>query len=429
MQMDDLVSEARRRGASDLHLEPGLPPTLRCRGSLQALHPEPISASVLLGLLRGLLDSGAWADLRRQGSTDLVRRLGGQRCRINVFQTQRGVGLALRLLPAVLPTLSSLNLHPDLRRLVGQQHGLILVSGPTGSGKSSTVAALMQEINLSQPCHLLTVEQPVEYALRPHRAFVRQREVGRDTPSFEQALVDALREDPDVILVGELREPSTMRLTLVAAETGHLVLSTLHSSTAAEALQRIVLAFPAEIQPSVAAQLADCLVAVVCQRLVWRPDLDLRVPECEILVPNSAVRAVIRAQEYFKLPQIMESGGAAGMWTRERYRAWIERRTEWARPPAGEAPGAGDDSEDDLRRQVRGAYPVGPPTEDAAPPGGFAGHRLAPSPPSAPPAPRGATPAAASPSADPGVLVIEDPSADAAAILRELDPSAPRRRR
>ena len=148
----------------------------------------------------------------------------------------RGVGLAIRLLSSFQATVEKLNLHPDLKKLVKNTHGLILVSGPTGSGKSSTLAALIQEINLTETRHIVTVESPIEYTFRPRRAFIRQREVGRDTPSFEQALLDALREDPDVLMVGEMRDPETMRLTLSASETGHLVLATVHSSSCAEAI-------------------------------------------------------------------------------------------------------------------------------------------------------------------------------------------------
>src|SRR5208337_3616769 len=203
-------------------------------------------------------------------SFDFSRTIHGARCRINVLQSSRGVGFAIRLLAAFQATVEKLNLHPDLKKLVAPTHGLILVSGPTGSGKSSTLAALIQEINLADARHIVTVESPIEYTFRPQRSYIRQREVGRDTPSFEQALHDALREDPDVLMVGEMRDPETMRLTLSASETGHLVLATVHSSSCAEALQRVVSAFPAEIQGSVAAQLADCLVAVISQRLRFR---------------------------------------------------------------------------------------------------------------------------------------------------------------
>jgi twitching motility protein PilT len=207
-----------------------------------------------------------------------------------------------------------------------------LVSGPTGSGKSSTLAALIQEINLTEARHIVTIESPIEYTFRPSRAYIRQREVGRDTPSFEQALLDALREDPDVLMVGEMREPETMRLTLNASETGHLVLATVHSSTCAEALQRVVSAFPAEIQANVAAQLADCLVGVISQRLRFRPDLQIRVPECEILIPTHSIKAFVRNRDFFKIMSVLETGADHGMWTYDRYRTWLERKTSWSLP-------------------------------------------------------------------------------------------------
>jgi twitching motility protein PilT len=333
-----LVDIARRRGASDLHLEPGLPAALRIQGEL-VLVGEPLSAGLILAMVREAVGDG-WEEFRRRGSHDSARVLGDVRCRINALHSMRGAGLAVRLLASVIPTLQTLNLHPDLARLVRHAHGLILVSGPTGCGKSSTLAALLEEINRSQTVHLVTVESPIEYEIPPKRAFIRQREVERDTPSFEQALLDSLREDPDVLMVGELRDPATMRLTLNTAETGHLVLATLHSATCAEALQRLVSAFPAEIQGSVASQLADCLRGVVCQRLTFREAEDLRVPECEILVCTSGARGAIRAQEFYKLASILELGGGDGMWTFERYRSWLDRRTEWVRPVAQPLPAA-----------------------------------------------------------------------------------------
>ena len=268
------------------------------------------------------------------------------RCRINVLQTSRGVGLAIRLLASFQATVESLNLHPDLKKLVTPTNGLILVSGPTGCGKSSTLAALIQEINLTETRHIVTIESPIEYTFRPRRAYIRQREVGRDTPSFEQALLDALREDPDVLMVGEMRDPETMRLTLNASETGHLVLATVHSSTCAEALQRVVSAFPAEIQSSVSAQLADCLVAVISQRLRFRPDLNIRVPECEILMATHAVKNFIRNRDFFKIVSALETGADHGMWSFQRYRTWLEKKTSWyfpgadAESPDGEPAGA-----------------------------------------------------------------------------------------
>jgi len=260
------------------------------------------------------------------------------RCRINIMQTARGVGLAIRLLATFQATVERLNLHPDLKKLVAPSNGLILVSGPTGCGKSSTLAALIQEINLTDSRHIVTIESPIEYTFRPRRAYIRQREVGRDTPSFEQALLDSLREDPDVLMVGEMREPETMRLTLNASETGHLVLATVHSSTCAEALQRIVSAFPAEIQNGVAAELADCLLAVISQRLRFRQDLNMRVPECEILLPTTAVKTFIRNRDFFKVISALETGAEHGMWTFQRYRAWLDARTNWSLPDQAAEP-------------------------------------------------------------------------------------------
>ena len=245
--LQTLVAAALKQGASDLHLESGLPAAVRVRGSLRT-SGEPLTAPALSAMAHDLIGPEQWPRFVERRSFDLSRTVAGVRCRINVMQTARGVGLAVRLLASFQATLERLNLHPDLKRLVAAPNGLVLISGPTGCGKSSTMAALIQEINLAEPRHIVTVESPIEYTFRPRRAFIRQREVGRDTPSFEQALLDALREDPDVLMVGEMREPETMRLTLNAAETGHLVLATVHSGTCAEALQRIASAFPAEIQ-------------------------------------------------------------------------------------------------------------------------------------------------------------------------------------
>jgi len=330
MDLETLIATARHQGASDLHLEAGLPAALRIRGTLRTAG-EPIAPQTLLGFAREILGDH-WPQFLERRSADLSKTISGVRCRINILQTARGIGFAIRLLASFQATIETLNLHPDFKKFVAHPHGLILISGPTGSGKSSTLAALIQEINLTDTRHIVTVESPIEYMFRPRRSYIRQREVGRDTPSFEQALLDALREDPDVLMVGEMREPETMRLTLNASETGHLVLATVHSSTCAEALQRIASAFPAEIQASVCAQLADCLVAVISQRLVFRSDLNMRVPECEVLVANHAVKNFIRTREFFKIPSSLETGADHGMWTFQRYRSWVQNRKKWHTP-------------------------------------------------------------------------------------------------
>ena len=341
MELESLIESAAANGASDLHLEAGMPAALRIRGALRVAG-EPIAPKALLDMARALIGESQWPAFLERRSYDLSKTVRGVRCRINVLQSSRGVGMAIRLLAAFQATVEKLNLLPDLKKLVKNNHGLILICGPTGSGKSSTLAALIQEINLSETRHIVTVESPIEYTFRPRRAYIRQREVGRDTPSFEQALLDALREDPDVLMVGEMRDPETMRLTLSASETGHLVLATVHSSTCAEAIQRVASAFPAEIQSAVCSQLADCLVAVISQRLRFRQDLNILVPECEILMATHAVKNFIRTREFFKVITAIETGADHGMWTFQRYAKWLETRGNFfipgqnAEPPDSE---------------------------------------------------------------------------------------------
>lgn len=351
MQLSRWVELAARHGASDLHVAAGRPVLLRVRGELRTVSGAAgalVTAADTEAMARALLPGAEWEQFRKQGSADLALDLGGARCRVNLLRSGGQVGLAVRLLPAGPVSLAALNLHPDLAALVEREHGLVIVSGPTGCGKSSTLAALVAELNRTRAAHIVTIEQPVEFELRPERSFIRQREVGRDTPSFEQALLDALREDIDVLMVGEMRDRQTMRLTLDACETGHLVVATLHSSTVVEALQRIVAAFPAQEQPSVCAQLADSLIAVISQRLVWRDDPGLRVPECEVLVANTAVQSIVRQGQFFKLNTAMETGARSGMWTLPRYRQWLEARTDWSLPDAPAARTAGQRGDDEV---------------------------------------------------------------------------------
>jgi len=326
--LDNLIRAAKAVDASDIHLEAGLPAVLRIRGQLKH-QGEALSAETLLSMAKSLIGDAHWSLFLERCSYDLSANLQGVRCRVNVMRTHRGVGLAVRLLSSFQPTLASLNLHPDLAEIARHSHGLVLVSGPTGSGKSSTLAALIQEINLSASKHVITIENPIEYHFMPQQSFIRQREVGRDTPSFSQGLLDALREDPDVLMIGEMREPEIMKLTLNAAETGHLVLATVHSGSVIEALQRVVSAFAPETQFTVQAQIADCLLAVVCQRLIYRPELNLRVPLCEILYANMTVRSIVRSGRFHKLTDVLQSGAADRMWSLSRYQEWLDSRSDW----------------------------------------------------------------------------------------------------
>jgi twitching motility protein PilT len=333
MSLRAWINRARDVGASDLHVEAGTPPVVRVRGTL---HPiaEPVAAAGVEQEVRGLLGAEAWEHFLTRGSADVSLALGGTRCRINVYRTVRGVALAVRLLTPSVNGLRECNLHPDLRRFSAATTGLVIVSGPTGSGKSTTLAALIEEINTAEAKNVISLESPIEYLFTNRRSLIRQREIPTHSPSFEQAIIDALRENPDVLVIGEMRTPEVMRLTLNAAETGHLVLATMHSASCAEAITRICMSFPAEIQGNIRAQLADCLVGVVCQRLDYLPEYRLRVPRCEVLWANLAARATVRAGQMSQIPNVIQSGGEDGMWNFDRYQRWMQQKTDWVRTDA-----------------------------------------------------------------------------------------------
>ncbi|MFH2000656.1 MAG: PilT/PilU family type 4a pilus ATPase [Planctomycetota bacterium] len=332
MDINQLIADLKKKGASDLHLEPGQVPAARIQGDLIPQGNKTLDPKSTVALARGIMSDQEQKQFTECHVVDFSRVINHVQCRINIMRTQRGIGLAIRLLSSFQPTIERLNLHPSLAELVKNQRGLVLICGPTGCGKSSTMAALIHEINTTARRHIVTIESPIEYPIPPRQSFIRQREVGRDTPSFERALIDALRQDPDVIMVGEMRDRETMQLTLNAAETGQLVLSTLHSSSAGEAVQRMVSAFPAEIQGSVCAQLADCLIGVVAQRLRFRDAFGIRVPVCEVMAASHSVRALIRQGQFFKLPSAIETGLADGSWSIRRYEEWLDKKEDFFIP-------------------------------------------------------------------------------------------------
>jgi twitching motility protein PilT len=340
MTIQQWIRRARELGASDLHAEADGPLIVRVRGKLQPLG-ESSNGTDLQRLGEELLGAEAWTGFMSRGSADLSVEVSGTRCRINFFRTVRGVAFAVRLLAPSVKDLKSCNLHPDLRRVTERTTGLVIISGPTGSGKSTTLAALIEEINATQARNIITLESPLEYLHTNRRSFIRQREIPTHSPSFEQAITDALRENADVLVISEMRTAEVMRLTLNAAETGHLVLATMHSATCAEALTRMCMSFPAEIQGSIRAQLADCLVGVLCQRLDYLPSQRLRVPHCELLLGSTGAKGTIRAGTFSHLPNVIQSGGEEGMWSFDRYGRWIEQRTDWV---GGDA--AADEGED-----------------------------------------------------------------------------------
>jgi twitching motility protein PilT len=316
-----LLSEMARRGASDLLLLPDLPPILRLDGRLGATSHPPVSEEdIRLMFSPHLVASRARRQLQEEGSADFSLRLGGAgegsagyRFRVNVHRQRGRLAVALRALPREIPTLARLNLPPALARLVQVTRGLVLVCGPTGSGKSSTLAALLGEINRTRAAHVLTIEDPVEYEHGNARSIVEQVEIGLDAPSFAAALRASLRQDPDVILVGEMRDLETVATALTAAETGHLILSTLHTSDVVQAVHRIVDVFPPGQQAQIRQQLALALHAVVFQQLLPRADGGGRVPAIELLLATYPVRHHIRSQSLQKLYTEITLGKSHGM--------------------------------------------------------------------------------------------------------------------
>jgi twitching motility protein PilT len=331
MSVHEWIRKARELGASDLHIEADGAPVARVRGQLAPIG-QPVAGAALVQAGRELLGSDGWSQFLARGSADVSRTIAGVRCRINIFQTLRGVAMAVRLLSSFQNNLRACNLHPDLKRLTEMTTGLIVVSGPTGSGKSTTLAALVEEINSSSARNILAIESPIEYVFSNRRSFIRQREVPTHSPSYEQALTDALRENPDVLVIGEMRTPEVMRLTLSAAETGHLVIATMHSATCAEAITRICMSFPAEIQGGIRSQLADCFVGFVCQRLDFLSEYRLRVPVCEILLPSAASKGTIRGGQFSQIANVLQTGGETGMWNFDRYQRWVAEKKDWVQP-------------------------------------------------------------------------------------------------
>jgi twitching motility protein PilT len=355
---NEWIEQAYALGASDLHLEADTPVVARIRGDLQTIGGI-VTGDTLVQVSQAMLGAERWAEFEQRGSADISEAISGIRCRVNFFQTHRGMAAAVRLLAAGIKDLRACNLHKDFRKLLDASSGLIIISGPTGSGKSTTLAALIEEINATRARNIVTLESPIEYIFANRQSFIRQREIPTHSPSFEQGITDALRENPDVLVISEMRTPEVMRLTLNAAETGHLVLATMHSSNCAEALSRVCMSFPSDIQPSVRAQIADCLIAVCCQRLEFLSAHRLLVPRCEMLLPTSGAKGTIRGGNLSQLANVLQAGGEEGMWTFERYQRWMDQVTDWVRPPAAAAlRNAGEGS---MSRSAPGARPLRTP--------------------------------------------------------------------
>lgn len=293
MDMDTIITAAARAGASDVHIVCGLPIRFRLHGSLSEYNDIPLTHQQCEHYARELADD-LYDIILTGGELDLARSIGGTRVRINLFRQQGHVSAAIRLLSDKIPQLESLGLPPAVLGFTSLRQGIVLVTGETGSGKSTTLAALLDKINHTRADHILTLEDPIEYIYTPDKCIINQREIGRDTASFSDGLRASLREDPDVILIGEMRDLATIETALTAAETGHLVFATLHTNSAADSIDRIVDVFPQERHSQIRMQLSMTLRSVVSQQLIPTADGRGRVLACEVMIVNSAIRNLIR---------------------------------------------------------------------------------------------------------------------------------------
>lgn len=315
--MKDLVSlltDAVELKASDLHLVADMPPLVRLNGEIVAMEGNPLPAEDTRKLLMDILTEGQRARLEDEWELDFGLHIDGLgRFRGNAHYSRGALEAAFRCIPQVIPSLAELGHRASIERACSLERGLVLVTGITGSGKSTTLASIVKQISETRQAMIVTVEDPVEFALANSRSIIKQREVGTDTHSFAEALRHVLRQDPDVILVGEMRDLETIRAAITAAETGHLVLATLHTIDAPKAVDRMVDAFPGDQQPQIIAQLANALEMIVSQRLLPREGGGARVLATETLVSNNAIRACIRDRRYEQLVGLIEIGGREGM--------------------------------------------------------------------------------------------------------------------
>jgi len=315
MDITQLLTFAHREGASDLHLSAGEPPIVRIHGDVKRIEHPPLTAEEVHTMLYDIMSDQIRKTYEAINDADFSFELGDiARFRVNVFRTRRGEGAVFRTIPAKVVTLDDLGMPPIMKELCDKEKGLILVTGPTGSGKSTTLAAMINHINDSFEGHILTIEDPIEFVHSSKKCLVNQRELGPHTESFSNALRAALREDPDVILVGELRDLETISLALTAAETGHLVFATLHTSSAPKTVDRVIDVFPAAQQEQIRTMFAESMQAVVTQSLLRRR-AGGRVAALEILMGTPAVRNLIRENKIHQIPSAMQTGQAFGMQT------------------------------------------------------------------------------------------------------------------
>ena len=316
MDITELLSFTKQQGASDLHLSSGVPPTIRLLGTLRKLKLDSITKEDVHTMIYDLMSDAQRKKFERDLELDFSISISGvARFRVNAYRQERGESAAFRIIPSESPTLSQLNMPAVIAECALKEKGLILVTGPTGSGKSTTLAAIVNHINENRNAHIITIEDPIEFLHTPKNCLINQRELGEHTYSFAAALKSALREDPDVILVGEMRDLETTALAITAAETGHLVLATLHTNSASKTADRVIDIFPADSRDQVKTMFAESILAIIAQALLPRRDGKGRVAALEILIANPAIRNLIREGKNFMIPSVIQTSQQLGMQT------------------------------------------------------------------------------------------------------------------
>ena len=314
--IEKMLNYALESGASDLHLSTGAIPMVRIHGDMKKLQLPEMDNDSMTGIAKEVLNDNQQNIFKDNLEIDFSTELKGKgRFRVNFFQQLNGISAVFRTIPSIIKSCEELGIPPLLNQLSEMDRGLILMTGPTGSGKSTTLASMIDHVNELQNRHVITIEDPVEYFHNSKNCLINQRELGHSTHSFANALRSALREDPDVILVGEMRDLDTIQLALTAAETGHLVLSTLHTSSAVKTIDRIIDVFPSDSKSYIRSMLSESLVAVVAQKLLKKTTGDGRLPACEIMIATTAIKNLIREDKIYQIPSLIQSGSKEGMQT------------------------------------------------------------------------------------------------------------------